>query len=499
MRESKGKKCVLLRNRFIKVIRADRWLVIALAAVMCLACLLAGEAEAASVAEQQAAAITKQIAEPAIPQNRRKLVTDFGAVSGTQDSLPAFQRAVDHLSAEGGGVVVVPAGHFYLAGPLTMKSHVELHLADGAVIEFSHNPKDYEKHIVLTRFECTECYNYSPLIYAYDAEDIAITGSGKERQGIIDGNGSAWWPWVGAGYWKNCYPSQQEDSDNLKDMGNADVPVASRVFGKGHYLRPVLIQPYASKRFLIRGVLVKDSPMYHINPVLCRDVIVDNVTIQATGPNTDGVDPDACENVWIRNSIFSTGDDCIAIKSGRDGEGRRVGKPSQNIVIENNLFRSGHGGVTMGSEMAGGIYRVYSIRNTMDSPNLHWAYRLKTNSLRGGGVADFYAYGDTIQRVDRAVLTIDMAYGGGDIGDFTPDIHSIHMEGLQVEAHHAPLATISTYERNPVYDFTWKDCVVAHAGSSGGHVFQLENTPAENLTLKDMQINGKMRNGHADF
>lgn len=99
-----------------------------------------------------------------------------------------------------GGVVVVPAGYFYLAGPLTLKSHVELHVSDGAVIEFSHNPRDYEKHIVLTCFECTECYNYSPLIYAYEAEDVAITGSGKERQGIIDGNGSAWWPWVGASF-----------------------------------------------------------------------------------------------------------------------------------------------------------------------------------------------------------------------------------------------------------------------------------------------------------
>ncbi len=491
MIKTSGKRCNWLRS-------------VGLTMLICVGTLLArngtGELAQAGTAVQQAAVLTAAIHEPVIPRGKTFMVTDFGAVSGdNKDDLPAFVQAVAAASAGGGGIVEVPAGHYYLAGPLTLKSHIELHLADGAVMEFSHRPQDYEKHIVLTRFECTECYNYSPFIYANGEEDIAITGSGSDRQGTIDGSGEAWWPWVGASVWKNCYPNQQEDSAKLKDMGNDDVPVEQRIFGRGHYLRPILIQPYSSQRILIRGIRVKDSPMYNISPALCKDVIIDHVTIQAAGPNTDGVDPDACENVWIKDSLFETGDDCIAIKAGRDNDGRRVGRPSRNIVIERNLFKNGHGGVTMGSEIAGGVDHVYSLYNVMDSPNLNWAYRLKTNSQRGGGVTDFYAYGDTVQRVGRAVLTVDMAYDGGDVGGYTPDIHGLHMEKLTVNAHHRPLATVFTYARNPVYDFTWKDCTITDAGTSGGQIFQLTDTPAANIQLTDMTINGKSRSGNAVF
>ncbi|WP_415946056.1 glycoside hydrolase family 28 protein [Selenomonas montiformis] len=473
-----------------------------LAAVLAMAVLaLAGSvpAQAEADIERQAAAITASLCLPQIPQDRIYRVTDYGAVpDDRRDDRPAFQQALDH-AAQKGGVVLVPSGHFYLAGPLTLRSHVELRLDDGAVLDFSHRPDDYAGKLVLTRFECTECYNYSPFLYVYGGEDIAVTGSGSPQQGVIDGHGDAWWPWVGAGLWKGSYPNQQQASSELKEMGNDDVPVEQRIFGRGHYLRPVLIQPYASKRVLIRGIRVKNSPMYHINPVLCEDVMVDHVAIEASGPNTDGVDPDACRNVWIKDSFFQTGDDCIAIKAGRDNDGRRVGRPSQRIVIERNVFRGGHGGVTMGSEMAGGISQVYSLHNVMDSPDLRWAYRLKTNSRRGGGVEGFWAFGDEIRRVSRAVLTVDMAYDGGDIGEYTPDIHGLHLENLTVDACRTPLADIRTYARNPVYDFTWKDCVVRRAGSSGGRVFRLEETPAENIHLTGMQINGKACDGAADF
>ena len=447
--------------------------------------------------ERAAAAITSRIALPDIPQDRLFNVVDYGAVSADRrDDRPAFRLAIAAASQAGGGVVIVPAGHYYIAGPLQLASHIELRLEKGACIEFSNRPQDYEHDIVLTRFESTEVYNYSPLIYAYGCEDVAITSTGGEREGIIDGNGSAWWPWVGAGAWKGCSPNQQAASEELKDMGNSDVPVKDRVFGRGKYLRPVLMQPYACKRVLIKGVCIKDSPMWNVAPVLSEDVTIDNVDITADGPNTDGVDPDACSNVWIKNSRFTTGDDCIAIKSGRDDDGRRVGVASSNIVIENNVFRDGHGGVTCGSEMAGGIDHVYSLNNVMDSPNLRWAYRLKTNSLRGGGVTDFYAYGDRIERVERDVLTVDMGYAGGDIGSYTPDIHGIHMENLQVKLHHAPLATVETYERNPVYDFTWRNCQLKGAGS---HLFRLENTPPENITVSSMNIDDQLHDGHGNM
>ncbi len=447
----------------------------------------------------QAAAITAQIQQVKIPE-RSYDVQSFGAVAdGRTDSRNAINQAIAAASKAGGGKVVVPAGHYFVAGPIVLLSNVELHMEDHAEVKFSDRPKDYASPLVLTRFECTEVYNYSPLIYAYGAKNIAITGSGSAAEGMLDGNGAEWWPWVGAKPWWDGGQNQKEDSTTLKDMANNDVPVEQRIFGAGHYLRPIFIEPYASDTILIRGVRLRNSPMYHISPALSKNITIEKVTIEADGPNTDGIDPDSCQNVWIKDNIISAGDDCIAIKSGRDDDGRRLHTPSVNIVVEHNMLKNGHGAITVGSEISGGANHIYSLYNTIDSPELRWPYRFKTNSQRGGEIHDFYADGDKILHLERAVLTVDMKYDGGDVGEYTPKIYSLHLQNLDIDANQRAILTISTYERNPVTDFTLQNCRIQHADKSGGTYNKYENTPPENITVENVIVNGKVYNGNGNF
>jgi len=335
----------------------------------------------------QAPVIVSRIRPPVFP-DRDFDVTGHGAAGdGVTDSTEAFRRAIAACNRAGGGRVVVPAGNF-LTGAVHLKSHVNLHISAGATVRFSQDPGKYLP-IVLTRWEGVECLNYSPFIYAYEQEDIAITGTG-----ILDGQADCqhWWPWKGRTDcgWKKGDPSQEKARQRLMEMGEKDVPVEQRSFGEGHYLRPQFIQPYKCRNVLIEGVTVKDSPMYEIHPVLSRNVTVRQVTVVSHGPNNDGCDPESCADVLIKDCLFDTGDDCIALKSGRNRDGRRVGVPCENIVIQGCVMKDGHGGVTIGSETSGGVRNVFAEDCRMDSPNLDRALRIKTNSVRGGVIERIY-------------------------------------------------------------------------------------------------------------
>ena len=218
--------------------------------------------------------------------------------------------------------------------------------------------------------------NYSPFIYAYEESDIAITGSGT-----LDGQGNvgidSWWNWKSKG-------SLDLDVVLLYNYSDSETPVEQRIFGDGHYLRPNFIQPYKCTNVLIDGIIIINSPMWEVQPVLSKNVTISNITVSSYGPNNDGCNPESCTDVLIKNCYFNTGDDCIAIKSGRNADGRRVNVPSQNIVIQDCHMVDGHGGITMGSEMSGGIRNVYAENCEMTGTNLNNVIRFKTNSLRGG-------------------------------------------------------------------------------------------------------------------
>ncbi len=246
-----------------------------------------------------------------------------------------------------------------------------------------------------------------------------------------------------------------------------------------------MIQPYKCKNILIEGVTIKNSPMWHIHPVLSTNITVRNVKVVGHGPNNDGCNPESCKDVLIEGCYFDTGDDCIAIKSGRNNDGRRVNTPSENIVIRNCQMKDGHGGVVIGSEMTGGARNIFAENCTMDSPNLDRALRIKTNSVRGGTVENVYMRNVKIGQVAEAVLKINFNYGEGDTGKFTPTVRNINMENVTSGKSKYGLS-ISGYERSPITGIHLNNCTFDNVEKSNVLI------GVENLTLKNVKINGEV-------
>ncbi len=364
-----------------------------------------------------AAEIVARIRAPVFPA-REFVITDFGARPGDgTDCTAALRQAIVACHAAGGGVVRVPAG-VWATGAIRLLSRVNLHLDAGATLRFSTAPTAYLP-VVFTRWEGVECMNYSPLIYAFEQQDIAITGSGVLDGGAADDN---WWGWKQG--------PQAAGRNRLFDLGERGVPVPERICGEGSFLRPNFIQPYRCQNVLIEGVTILRSPMWEIHPVLCTNVIVRGVQINSHGPNNDGCDPESCRDVLIEGCVFDTGDDCIAIKSGRNEDGRRIGAPAENLVIRDCAMRDGHGGVVLGSEISGGARNVFVERCRLDSPNLDRALRIKSNARRGGTVENIFLRQVAVDRVAEAVVTIDLLYEEGARGDHPPVVRNVQLAGV---------------------------------------------------------------------
>ena len=391
--------------------------------------------------------ILQQITPPSFP-DKDFPVTDYGAAGdGTADSSDAIRKAIEACSGAGGGRVVVPAGK-YLSGPIYLESNVNLHLQKGATILFSTNPADYLP-VVFTRWEGVEVMNYSPLVYAFEEKNIAVTG-----EGTLDGqaNASNWWPWKGQEQygWQPGTPNQTDDDKRaaLFAMAENNVPVRERVFGEGFYLRPQFVQPYRCENVLIEGVTIINSPMWILNPVLCRNVTIQKVKVESQGPNSDGCDPESCKNVLIKDCFFNTGDDCIAIKSGRNADGRRINVPSENIVIQGCTMANGHGGVVIGSEISGGVRNVFAEDCTMNSPLLDRALRIKTSSMRGGVVENVYLRNIQVGQVAEQVIRVNMFYE--DEGPYIPTVRNIEVKDMTVENGGETGVLLEGYEESPV-------------------------------------------------
>ena len=379
-------------------------------------CWLALAARAETSEWAQVPEILARIAPPKFPA-RDFVITQFGAVAdGKTDSSKAVRRAVDACARAGGGRVVVHAGEF-LTGAIHLQSHVELHLETNAVLKFSTDPKAYLP-AVFTRFEGTECWNLSPLIYALGEHDVAVTGDGT-----LDGQAdeSNWLKW-----------RKSSARKKLPQMAEDNVPVEQRQFGESNQLRPDFIEFNRCQNVLIEGVKIRRSPMWEIHPLLCTNVTVRGVDIFSHGANNDGCDPESCRDVLIENCVFDTGDDCIAIKSGRNADGRRVNVPAENIVIRGCTMRDGHGGVTIGSEISGGCSNVFVENCTMSSANLNCVLRLKSNAMRGGVLQNIFMRHVGVGLVKNSVLQIDFLYEEGAQGNFKPVARNVVMENITV-------------------------------------------------------------------
>jgi unsaturated rhamnogalacturonyl hydrolase len=413
-----------------------------------------------------AEALIGNIHPPKFPA-REFTITDFGAVAdGTTDCTDAIRKAIEACHKAGGGRVVVPDGEF-LTGAIHLKSNVELHLNSHATLRFSTDPKAYLP-VVFTRFEGMECYNYSPLIYAFEQVNVAVTG-----EGTLDGQASDenWWQWKGGKTAKEGGPNQKPARDRLGKMVDENVPVQKRQFGEGSFLRPSFVEFHGCQNVLIQGVRIRRSPMWELHPLLCSNVIVRGVNIDSHGPNNDGCDPESCRNVLIEDCVFNTGDDCIAIKSGRNNDGRRVGKASENVAIRRCTMKDGHGGVVIGSEISGGCRNVFVEDCTMDSPNLDRVLRLKSNAVRGGVIKNILVRNIKVGQVRDAVLQIDFLYEEGANGPHKPVVQSIDMRDITVDKTPRvlnvvgfPGAEISGVRiRNSTFNGVTKDDVVTEA------------------------------------
>ncbi len=387
-----------------------------------------------SSAWEQVPEILDKITVPLFPQ-REYLITEFGAVGdGETDCYSSFKIAVNKCNAEGGGKIVVPKGIFLTNGPIHLKSNVNLHLQKGAVIKFGSNPDDYLP-VVLTRWEGTELFNYSPLVYAYMATNVAITG-----EGILNGNAGAEFA-----KWK---PRQKPAQKKLRQMGNDGIPVYKRVFGKGSFLRPGMVQFFGCKNVLVEKITIKDAPFWCLHPVFCVNVTIRGITVDSRNQNNDGCNPDASVNVLIENCEFHTGDDGVAIKSGRDQDGWRIGQATENVIIRNCVVNSKINGLCIGSEMSGSVRNIF-IENCKIAEATSVLY-CKSNFDRGGRVENVYMRNIDVDRAKDALIRLDTNYKGHRGNHHPPLFQNFYIENIQckkaenyaVYAKNAPGGTI---------------------------------------------------------
>lgn len=355
------------------------------------------------------------------------------------------QGMVDVCARMGGGRVVVPAGRWF-SGPIHLRSRIELHLCEGSVIEFSDVPEDYLP-VVFTRWEGIECYNYSPLIYARDCEHISITGTG-----LLVGNGRSWWGWK---------KTQQNAANELCYAERNGIAVEKRCFGtREAALRPSFVQMLHCRNVVLRDFTILDGPQWTIHPVYCENVLVKGVTVHTTGPNTDGLNPDSCRNVWIEKCTLETGDDCIAVNSGMNEDGWRVNRPCKGIYIVDCDMNAGHGAIVVGSGMSGGVENVYAencrIRNTMQG------IRIKSMRGRGGYIKNVLFQNIRIDAVSEEAIQISMFYPYSTV---------------------APLNGVP-----PVFDGITIRNISGSAAKQAKVIRGLEDSPITNLVLETIKV-----------
>ena len=415
-------------------------------------------AQAKAWDEEEYKRIEQSIKAPTFPE-KDFLITKYGAktTNSAAQNQKAINKAIAACSKKGGGRVIVPSGTF-VTGAITLLSHVNLVVEKDAVLKFAFEPDLYP--IVPTRWEGIDCRNLSPCIYAYKQTDIAVTG-----EGTIDGSGAndTWWPWNGNprfGFKEGMISQRGGSRARLLKNAEDGVPMDQRIFTKEDGLRPQLINFYLCENILMENLTLLNSPFWVIHPLLSKNITVRGMKIINDGPNGDGCDPESCDGVLIENCFFNTGDDCIAIKSGRNNDGRLWDKPSENIIIRNCEMKNGHGGVVIGSEISGGCRNVYAENNVMDSPELERVVRIKTNTCRGGVIENINARNIKVGVCKESVLKINLDYEPKEIccRGFVPTVRNVNIENITCEKSKYGVQIIALDSVCNVYDINVKDC-----------------------------------------
>lgn len=431
--------------------------------------------------------ILERIIPPEFPV-RQVLITDFGGIGDSiTDNHEALRKAINELAGSGGGTLSVPPGQYFIDGPIHLKSNVNLHIEEGARIFFSHNLDSYLP-AVKVRWEGTVCYNYSPLIYGYQVENVAITG-----KGIIDGAAREW-----SIEWRK---HQDPDKAILRQIGNDTVPEQQRVFANGyldldgdgrddgygdampHYLRPALIELYECERVLVEDLTLRDSPFWTVHPVFSKNVTLRNLKIYGESLNDDGIDPDSCEDLLIEGCEIKTHDDAIAIKAGRDQDAwDRPG--SRNIIVRNNHLLSGVNALCIGSEMSGGVEDLYAYDNYI-AGGKH-ALNFKCNLDRGGQVQDVYIKDFEIASCQDAMFIFTMDYHGYRGNHFPTKFNDFYVSGIKCQkVGKTPFSIIGVAEE-PISRILLDDITIDETGEESVIEF------AEKLVFNDVSIQGSL-------
>jgi len=409
---------------------------------------------------------------PEFPDNTFN-IKDYGAEAGSDgkdQNTKAIHAAIEDAHKAGGGKVLIPEGEWW-TGPIHLMSHINLHVAENAVVHFSKDKEDYLP-VVLQRPEGVQAYNYSPLIYARDVENIALTG-----KGTLNGHGRHWWEWA-------------ENNSHTPRIEATKVPLSRRTFGKGageEGMRPNFIVFWKSSDILVEGITLKDSPMWNVNPVFCENIIVRDITVLSKeAPNGDGINPSSCKNVLIEYNHFETGDDAVVLKSGLNEEGLKIGIPTKNVVVRNYKavdVQTGSGGIVFGSETSGGIENVY----------VHDAYfegcdrgiRFKSERGRGNSIENIYIHDIQMKDLDNSAINFN-AYYHEEARGAAPLFKNINIRDIQIDG--VPNAIIMNgLPEKWLEDFTFRNIDVKNS-QEGARIYRVKN-----LTLENVTINAKER------
>ena len=417
---------------------------------------------------QKKASVLNSIQQPNFPAyivNVKKLGAKGDA---TTNDKKYFDKAMSLCKKNNGGTILVPAGEYLLNGPIHFVSNVKLHIEKNAIIRFSDNP-DHYLPLVPTSWEGTFIFNYSPLIYAYNCQNIAITG-----EGTLDGEGSK--------TWHSFKEKEGSGKAKTREMNHNNTPISDRIFGNGHYLRPQMIQFYNCKNILVEGIKIEDSPFWCLHLLKSENCTIKNLRYHALNKNNDGIDPEYSKNILIENITFDNGDDNIAIKAGRDTEGRaNKNTPSENIIIRNCNFKGLHG-VVLGSEMSAGIQNVF-IENCKTIGYLKRGIYFKTNADRGGYIKNIYTQNIQLDEVEDAIY-ITANYMGEGNGHQT-EISNAYFRNLLCNKATNTGIVIQGFPDKKVHDLYFDSIEIKTAKNA------ISTTDTENIMMNNLIIGEK--------
>jgi len=414
--------------------------------------------------------ILSRIVPPTFP-DRDFVVTDYGAVGdGVTDCNPAFKKAIAACTKAGGGRVVVPKGTFLTNGPIHLDNNVNFHVTRDAKIMFGTNFDDYLPH-VRVRWEGTECYSYSPLVYAYQKTNIALTG-----KGLLNGQAENSWA-----MWPLKLKPRTTTNEELRELNHKDVPAEDIKV----YAKPTFFEPFECTNVLIEDVTILDYPFWCVHPTYCTNVTIRRLVVDSHNSNNDGLDPDSCTDVLMEDCWLDQSDDCLAIKAGRDNSAWRKGRPCENIVIRN--MPSNFEGVAIGSEISGGVRNVFFYDSKYESGNVLYC---KSNLDRGGFIKDIYIKNLNVGKA--RILRLRNNYHGYRGGNFPTEFRNINIENVKIKQGDDETISCQGVEGALVYDVFIKDVTIDSLEK--GPIMHLRHT--ENIVLTNVSIAGEIQPTH---